>query len=164
MRLEVELELRDVPGQLSQALATVSRFGGNVSSVLHEHDKKRGDAIPVRLVFDAPADAATHLMEALQKEFQVLNVTGLATRNRSVVLVLGHVFESQIEDLTDAAFAAGAQVRRLAAEIASKEEPSAVLMEIAAPSAAVLDQALARVAAVAVSKGLTCVEALEAGS
>lgn len=159
-KLDILLELRDSPGQLSGALATVSRFGGNILSVLHEHGKRKGDWVPVRLVLEAPKESQDPLVNALKTECRVLSVSGAVTTVPFAFLLLGHVFQSQIQDVTDAVFQAGAEVRRVTAEIAARDEPSAALIEIAANSPAALAQARTSVQRLASSKGLTYVEAL----
>lgn len=160
MKLDILVELRDSPGQLSQTLAAVSRFGGNVQSVLHEHGKRKGDWVPVRIVLDVPKENVDALVAGLKAECRVIQVGGAVASLPYAFLLLGHVFESQVQDVTDAVFAAGAEVRRFSAEIASREAPSAALVEIAAPNPAILAEARERVASVARSKGLVYVEAL----
>ncbi|MEA3200861.1 MAG: hypothetical protein QOE90_2289 [Thermoplasmata archaeon] len=160
MKLDILVELRDSPGQLSQALATVSRFGGNVISVLHEHGKRKGDWVPVRIVLEVPKEGEAPLVDALKAESRVISVGGATAQLPFAFLLLGHVFESQVQEITDAAFAAGAEVRRFSAEIAGREQPSAALVEIAANNAETLAQARERVAEVARAKGLLLVEAL----
>ena len=160
MKLDVLLELRDSPGQLSQALATISRFGGNVQSVLHEHGKRKGDWVPVRVVLDVPKEGVDPLVTALKAEARVLGVSGAATSVPFAFLLLGHVFESHVQEITDAVFAAGAEVRRFSAEITARDQPSAALVEVAAPTVEALAEARERVAHLARAKGLTYVEAL----
>ena len=160
MKLDLLLELRDSPGQLSQALATISRFGGNVQSVLHEHGKRKGDWVPVRVVLDVPKEGVDPLVTALKAEARVLNVSGAVTSVPFAFLLLGHVFESHVQEITDAVFASGAEVRRFSAEISGREQPSAALVEIAAPTPDALGEARRQVAALAQAKGLVYVEAL----
>lgn len=162
-KLDILLELRDSPGQLSAALGTVSRFGGNILSVLHEHGKRKGDWVPVRLVLEAPKESQEPLINALKTECRVLNVSGAVTTVPYAFLLLGHVFQSQIQDVTDAVFAAGAEVRRVTAEIAARDQPSAALVEIAAASPQILSDARASVQRIAGAKGLTYVETLGGG-
>lgn len=164
MKLDILVELLDSPGQLSHTLATVSRFGGNISSVLHERAKRKGDYVPVRLVLEAAPEAVDPLVNALREECRVLSVSGATASIPHAFLLLGHVFESSIQELTDEAFAAGSDVRRFTAEIASKSEPSAALVEIASPSQEVLAATRERLKAAASRKGLVYVEALGGGS
>jgi len=160
VKLDILVELRDSPGQLSQALATVSRFGGNVISVLHEHGKRRGDWVPVRIVLEIPKEGEEPLVNALKAESRVVSVGGASATIPFAFLLLGHVFESHVQEITDAVFAAGAEVRRFSAEIASREAPSAALVEIAAGNAETLQAARERVQEMARAKGLLMIEAL----
>lgn len=160
MKLDLLLELRDSPGQLSQALAVISRFGGNVASVLHEHGKRKGDWVPVRVVLDVPKEGVEPLVAALKAEARVLDVSGATASVPFAFLLLGHVFESHVHEVTDAVFAAGAEVRRFSAEITAREQPSAALVEIAAPTKETLADARRRVGELAARKGLVYVEAL----
>ena len=163
MKLDLLVELRDSPGQLSQTLGTISRFGGNVNSVLHEHGRKRGDYVPVRVVLDIPEEGREPLLLALKAECRVLSVSGVIKTIPYAFLLLGHVFESQIRDITDAFFSSGAEVRRFSSEISGREQPSAALVEIAAGAPEQLAEARERVAAIAAAKGLVMVEALGGG-
>lgn len=160
MKIDILVELRDSPGQLSQALATVSRFGGNIVSVAHERGRRKGDWVPVRLVLEVPKEGQAPLVDALKAECRVLTVSGTTTSVPFAFLLLGHVFQSQVQEITDAVFHSGAEVRRFSSEIVSRDEPSAALVEIAAPTAEVLAEARERVRSLAASKGLAYVEAL----
>lgn len=160
MKLQLLLELHDSPGQLQAALAAISKYGGNILSVLHEHGKRHGDWVPVRIVLDAPREAHEPIVGALRTTSRVLSVEGMATSVPFAFLLLGHVFESQVKEVTDAVFANGGEVRRFTAEIASRDQPSAALVEVSAPDRDTLAEVRARVAQLARAKGLSYVEAL----
>ena len=38
MQVSMKLEVRDTPGQLVAALMPISDVGGNIKTVIHEHD------------------------------------------------------------------------------------------------------------------------------
>lgn len=160
MILDIQVELKDAPGQLGNVLAVVARYGGNIQSVHHEHGRQRGEWVPVRLKLEVLEEASEALVGALREEARVLNVSGNVRSIPYAFLVLGHVFQSQLTDLTDAIFAAGAEVRTVRAEVSGREQPSAVLVEIAAPDAGALARAQQGVAALAREKGLSYVGAL----
>jgi len=52
MRVSLDLELKDIPGQLVRALEPVSQFGGNIVSVVHLREGK-GKRVPVHLIIEA---------------------------------------------------------------------------------------------------------------
>lgn len=161
MKFDVRLELRDAPGQLEKVLATVARFGGNIRTVAHERDAAHGGQVPVRLVLDLPDEAEAKLLDALREEWVLLSVAGVDAHRRFAVLLLGHVFQADLRNLTDVVFACGAEVRSVQAEIRGQEEPSAVLIEAVAPTAALAAEAEERLCAAARQRGLTPVPALE---
>lgn len=160
MKLQLLLELHDSPGQLQSALSTISKYGGNIMSVLHEHGKRRGEWVPVRLVLEAPREAHEPIVAGLRQTVRVLSVEGATKSLSFAFLLLGHVFESQVKDVTDAVFTAGGEVRRFTAEIASRDAPSAALVEVSAPDRATLASVRERIGEVARAKGLAYVEAL----
>jgi len=114
----------------------------------------------LRVVLDVPKENVDALVAGLKEECRVISVGGAVASLPFAFLLLGHVFESQVQEVTDAIFAAGAEVRRFSAEIASRESPSAALVEIAANSPDALREARERVSQIARAKGLTYVEAL----
>jgi ACT domain-containing protein len=114
----------------------------------------------VRIVLEVPKENSEALLDGLKGEHRVISVSGVVAQVPFAFLLLGHVFESQVQEITDAVFAAGAEVRRFSAEISSREAPSAALVEVAAPTADALQEARTRVAQVAKAKGLVYVEAL----
>lgn len=162
MKLDILVELRDQPGQLSAVLATVGRYGGNIQSVQHARGKAHGEWVPVRLVLEVADDASQKLLDALREEFRVVSVEGQVAKIPYAFLLLGHVFQSKVNEFTDAVFKAGAEVRTLRAEITKESEPSAVLIEILAGDHETLEAARARVAQLAKSRGLVYVDALRA--
>lgn len=161
MKLDIQLELKDAPGQLGSALAIVARYGGNIQGVQHLRASQKGEWVPVRLQLEIAEEAVEPLTHALREESRVLSVLGDVRSIPFAFLLLGHVFQSQLNDLTDAVFESGAEVRTVRAEISSRDKPSAVLVEIAAPSHEAVTAARGRVAKLAKDKGLTFVAALE---
>lgn len=161
MKLDIQLELKDAPGQLGSALAIVARYGGNILSVQHLRASQKGEWVPVRLQLEIGEEAVEPLTHALREESRVISVLGDVRSIPYAFLLLGHVFQSQVNDITDAVFESGAEVRTVRAEIASREKPSAVLVEIAAPSHDVVVAARLRVSQLAKDKGLAFVGALE---
>ena len=101
MKLDLLLELRDSPGQLSAALGVIGRHGGNVVSVLHEHQKKKADFVPVRIVLDVPREGQQPLLRALADEWRLLSVSGATTSHSFAFLLLGHLLVSQFQVFAD---------------------------------------------------------------
>ncbi len=53
MRVRLEMELEDVPGQLVKALDPISKFGANIQSVVHQRERKTLlGRIPVTVILE----------------------------------------------------------------------------------------------------------------
>ena len=52
MRVNVDIQLKDIPGQLIGALEPISKNDGNIRSVVHRHDKISGGKIAINLTFE----------------------------------------------------------------------------------------------------------------
>ena len=48
----LEVKLPDIPGSLIELIRPVSQHGGNIYGVLHHHDKKINNMIPVDIWFE----------------------------------------------------------------------------------------------------------------
>lgn len=164
MKFDVRMELRDAPGQLEKALNVLSRFGGNVRTIAHERSAAHGGSVPVHIVAEVPDAARDRLLETLREEWVILSVAGVDEYRRFAVLLLGHVFRADLRALTDSVFACGAEVRAVRAEIRGEDEPSAVIIEAVAPSAALAVEAERRLCDAARVRGLVPVPALEGGA
>lgn len=160
MRLEVEAELRDVPGELTRVLDVVRDHGGNVHRVVHRRDEARGDRVPVEIALEIAPDAADRLVETLQDETRLLSSRGQALAHPFAFLLVGHVFEAGVRDVTDLLFERGCRVHAVEAAIRSRERPSAVLVDVSADDESTLEAALADVEGLAREHDLTVVREL----
>lgn len=160
MRLELEVELRDTPGQLMSVLETLGRYGANIVTIVHDRSRLRNGRLPVLLAFDAPPEGTNHLLEAIRAHFRVLRLSGATDTHLAAFLLIGHVIQDDLSHVTEAVFKGGAEVRRVRAEVAAREEPSAVLVDVAAATEAKLADALRRVRALSEERGYVLLEAL----
>lgn len=154
MRLEFQVELPDAPGELSRVLNIVARFGGNVMSVIHRHERALEGKVPVDVAIEVPEPASLKLLDALAQSHRLLRVNRQGGPARSAVLLLGHVFESGLTPVMDAVFAAGGDVGQVDARISGRQNPSAVLLRVTADRPEVLAKCLAALQAKASEEGL----------
>lgn len=98
------MELEDVPGQLLKALEPISRFGGNIQSIMHKRERKTPlGRVPVMLVFEIGDRARLNKILAALRERGV-RVTQLGEREgavRTTVLLIGHIIHTDIRDTID---------------------------------------------------------------
>lgn len=164
MRLELEVELPDSPGQLEDVLSTIADHGANVVSVLHLHERATDGRVPVALAVEIEEAQALELVDAVGREHELLSVDHEGGPERSRVLLVGHVFETGLEGLLDPVFEQGAEVAGVDARIEDRESASAVLVTLAAPRSGALSAGLSALRETAREANLQVVEELGGGS
>lgn len=99
MRITMDLELKDIPGQLVKALEPISDSGGNIVSVVHHHEERtsRG-TIALQVVFDME-DGLGQLKEKLESRgIKVVRFNQLRLLEHKTVVLVGHIIHSDIRD------------------------------------------------------------------
>jgi ACT domain-containing protein len=160
MRLELEVELRDVPGQLGFVLDQVATFGGNVESIVHRRADTRGEWVPVALTLDIAPARSHRLVEALSKKVRVLQAGGKAAGVPLVVMLVGHVFDNRVEDFLNTFSEQGCRVHRVQAEMRDREHPSAVFVDVTADDEKALERTMERVESLAQERGIQVLRSL----
>ncbi len=103
MRLNVDLQLRDIPGELINALEPLSEVDANIAGVVHHHDWVKGDRIGVNITFDICNQKQLDLLLAKWKQCGVEVVRmGSVFKTYDVEYVLvGPVSPTILENLLD---------------------------------------------------------------
>ncbi len=101
MRVNADVYVRDVPGQLVASLEPISMVDGNIVGVVHHHEKVMNDRIGVNITFDLDGPEPLERLKAIWKERDVT-----VSRLGSVVetypveyLFIGKVTPSYLEGL-----------------------------------------------------------------
>lgn len=164
MRLSMDLELQDVPGQLLLALQPLRDTKANIISVVHHRERKtpRG-LIPVRLVVEMDKSR----LEAVKSQLQDSGITLVRAGEErfieavSVVLV-GHVLDSDLGDTVNRIDTTGfAEVMDLELTMPGVEVPSSAFLKIRATGKAEIQKALAILRQVGEEKELLVIEPIE---
>jgi ACT domain-containing protein len=164
MRLAMDLELQDIPGQLLLALQPFKDNKANIISVVHHRDRKtpRG-MIPVRFVVEMDR-SKIDTVKAQLKESGISVVRAGEDRfieAVSVVLV-GHVLDSDLGDTINRIDSTGfAEVMDLALTMTGVDEPSSAFLKIQATGKAEIQKALALLREVGIEKKLLVIEPIE---
>ena len=66
----LEAKLPDVPGSLIELIKPISQNGGNIHGVLHHHDKKLNNMIPVDIWFDLSEESIEKSLENIKNDFE----------------------------------------------------------------------------------------------
>lgn len=103
MRLNLVLELLDVPGQLLDALNPIGRLGANIVAVIHQRDVKteRG-TIPVQLTIEGDKETLDKVLEALEESgIQIIQVDGVLRKERVTTILIGNIVDQDVKDTVD---------------------------------------------------------------
>ena len=97
MKMDLVLELMDVPGQLVSVLDPISGLGANLVTVIHKRDSKNEKGmIPVQLTLEGERDSLDRVIE----RFKELGVSIIAMEVVSTILI-GHIVDNDIRDTMD---------------------------------------------------------------
>jgi len=104
MKVTMDIELKDEPGQLILALEPVSRNKANLISVFHYHKSKNtiktgGEKVQVQLVLDAKGCVIAKIKEDMEKTgIRILRIGEEKYRETITVVMIGHVVNTDIRD------------------------------------------------------------------
>jgi ACT domain-containing protein len=145
MKISMDIELKDIPGQLVLALKPVSDFGGNILSVLHQRDKKTPSGrIPVQLVFEIEERRLDKLVEGLKERgVNVVRIGKERLKESMVVLLIGHIVHSDIRKMIDSIDSTGfAEVVELSLSMPGVDKKSSASVTLSAIGTEELKEAL----------------------
>lgn len=71
MKVNAELYVRDLPGQLVAAIEPISMVSGNIMGVVHDRNKKVGDRILMDVAFEVGTPAQLDELKGLWKSIDV---------------------------------------------------------------------------------------------
>ncbi|WRQ72910.1 MAG: amino acid-binding protein [Methanosarcinales archaeon Met12] len=161
MRVTMDLELKDIPGQLVLALRPISELGGNIVSVVHHRERKnpRG-LIPVQIAFEIDETRVDTLVNRLKNDGVVVAQIGRERlRERAVVILVGHIVHSDISDTIAQVDGTGyAEVKDLAMSMPGIDQYSSARLIIRAMGKKELSDAIELLRNIAHEKGLLLIE------
>lgn len=161
MRVSMDLELKDIPGQLVLALKPVSEYKGNLISVVHHHEKRtpRGK-IPVHLVFEIKSDHLDNIISLLEESgISVVSVDEKRYLEHGAVILIGHIVHTDIKDTIDKIDNTGyAEVVDLNLAMPRINRPSSASLKIDAVSKQHMSAAIELLKSIAKEKDLLVIE------
>ena len=133
-----EVKLPDIPGSLIELIKPISQNGGNIHGILHHHDKKINNTIPVDIWFELSDDLIEISLENIKKELIKKNIQlikiSVDSKNKIVTFILtGHVFDSDITDTIKRLDSKNIKVLDLHAKFTEVDKISSVLKKVAFP-------------------------------
>lgn len=101
--IKLEVKLPDTPGSLIELIKPISKNGGNIYGILHFHDKVINNMIPVTITFELSEEIMEISLlniksELKEKNILIENITYGAARGALIVILTGHVFDTDVLD------------------------------------------------------------------
>jgi ACT domain-containing protein len=164
MRLSMDLELKDVPGQLLLALKPVSDANGNIISVMHHRDRKtpRG-TIPVNFIVEIENVKLDNVRNQLLKSgITVVRMGEERFIKKITVVLVGHILDSDLADTVSCIDNTGfAEVVSLSLIMPAIGQPSAAYLVIRAVGEIELQKAMTILREIGEWKKLLVIEPVE---
>ncbi|NAS88781.1 amino acid-binding protein [ANME-1 cluster archaeon AG-394-G21] len=163
MKISMDIELEDIPGQLVHALEPVSDFGGNIVSVLHQRDKKTPSGrVPVQLVVEIEEKRLDKLVDGLKgKGMNVVRIGKERLKESMVVLLIGHIVHSDMRETIDSIDSTGfAEVVKLSLSMPGVDKKSSASVTLSAIGEDELNEALAILEEATNKKGIMVISSI----
>ncbi|MCG7844004.1 MAG: hypothetical protein MIO90_01070 [Methanomassiliicoccales archaeon] len=103
MRVNVDLRLKDVPGQLIKALEPISLNEGNIVGVIHNHEQVTGGRISVNVTFEYRDQHSLDAIFAVWKErgVEVAKIGEIYRTYGAEYLLVGELNQATLRSLTE---------------------------------------------------------------
>ena len=164
MRISMDLELKDTPGQLMHVLTPISDLGGNITSVVHHHDKKTfRNTVPVSVIIEIDEQTLGELQDGLEQNgVTIVRVGKMRLRATTHILLIGHIIHTDLRDTIDEIDATGfAEVQDLSLSMPAIDGPSSAVITIMATGDKELKTSIGILRQIAERKDLLIIEPLD---
>ena len=103
MRINLVLELLDVPGQLVKALEPISGVGVNLVTVIHKRDYKNENGnVPVQLTLEGEQEDLQRLIQRFEDlGFTIIEMDGVVKKEKITTIFFGHIVDQDLRDTMD---------------------------------------------------------------
>lgn len=98
MRLNLVLELLDVPGKLLEALEPIGKLGANIVTVIHQRDVKteRG-TIPVNITIEGDKKTLKMVLKSMEElGIQIIEVDGIMQKEEITTVIIGNIIDENL--------------------------------------------------------------------
>ena len=103
MRINLVLELLDVPGQLVKALEPIGSLGANLVTVIHKRDYKNDNGkVPVQLTLEGEQDDLKNVVSRFEDlGFTIIEMDGVVRKEKITTILFGHIVDQDLRDTMD---------------------------------------------------------------
>jgi len=136
--INLEVKLPDTPGSLIELIKPISKNGGNIYGILHFHDRKINNLIPVNVTFELNEEIQEVSMQKIknelkEKNIQIENINYEIEKKIITIILTGHVFDTDVMDTIKRLASKNINVLELQAKFTELEEVSNVKLKIEFP-------------------------------
>lgn len=100
MRLNLVLELLDIPGQLMDALEPVGRLGANIVTIIHQRDIKteRGTVL-VQITIEGDEETLDKVIKIIEAQnIQIMEIDGVLRKETITTILIGDIVGKDVKD------------------------------------------------------------------
>ncbi|MBP3790934.1 MAG: amino acid-binding protein [Methanobrevibacter sp.] len=103
MRIDLVLELLDIPGQLVKVLEPISGLGANLVTVIHKRDYKNDDGkVPVQLTLEGEREDLLNVITRFDDlGFSIIEMDGVVKKEKITTILFGHIVDQDLRDTMD---------------------------------------------------------------
>lgn len=103
MRMDLVLELLDVPGQLVSVLEPIGGLGANLVTIIHQRDiKNEKGMIPVQITLEGERKNLNMVIEKFHElNISILEIDGVVRKEKISTILIGHIVDRDIRDTMD---------------------------------------------------------------
>jgi ACT domain-containing protein len=136
--INLEVKLPDTPGSLIELIRPISKNGGNIYGILHFHDRKINNLIPVNVTFELNEEIQEVSIQNIKRELkekniQIENINYEIEKKLITIILTGHVFDTDVMDTIKRLASKNINVLELQAKFTELEEVSNVKLKIEFP-------------------------------
>lgn len=134
----LEVKIPDTPGSLIEMIKPISQYGGNIYGILHKHNKKLNNMIPVTIWFDLNEELIDLSIKNIQKDLiekniEIIKISIGPKKQMITVILSGHVFDTDITDTIQRLDFKNIHVLELQAKFTGFEDISNVKLNLEFP-------------------------------
>jgi len=162
--INLEVKIPDTPGSLIELIKPISTYGGNIFGIFHHHDKKINNMIPVNITFELSEELLDTGLEKIkttlrQKNIEIINVTKGIERKQLVVILTGHVFDTDVLDTIKRLAKSNIKVSELEAKFTEIEDISNVKFKLEIPESTTEEKVIEELNKICEDKNLSLIRA-----
>lgn len=165
MKVGLDIALKDVPGQLVKALEPISKFGGNIISIVHERDAIKGGRVPihVNIEVESTENLKKIIKELEKRDIWVSKAGEVKKKEKITVVLIGHIVDTDLRDTIDKMNEIkGVMVADVDLAMPHPDKESSARMDIELSSGVKIKTAMKRLDMIAGEKKLVVIKSLEA--